>query len=374
MLIVQEVKTRKQKRDFLSFPIRLYKGCPYYGPNLYGDEKRLFDPNYFYYQTCEAVFYNCYRDGKMVGRIGGILQKAANEKWNQKRVRFTRFDLIDDLEVAKALLGAVEDWAKAKGMDEVFGPMGFSDMEKEGLLIEGFEEPTTLGENYNYAYYQTLLEQCGYGKEVDWIAHQVRLGEHTDVAKITRIVEKMMARHHLRYVTELSTNELLNKYGHKFFEIVEETYEPLYQTVPFLPEQIEDMIASFRLVLSKEYICLVVDEHDELVCFGVTFPHITPLLNKTGGHLYPWILPSLLHGLKHPKILEFGLIGVTKAYRNTGISWCPFLPLFPRLQSGEIEFCETNLNLETNQDILNTFSHFNVRDHRRVRAFIKKIA
>ena len=373
MITVLPVTTRKQRKEFLDFPLKLYKGCPYYAPNLYSDEAKIFDPNYFYYQTCDAKYWNAYRDGKMVGRIGGILQKAANKKWGQKRVRFTRFDLIDDLAVAKALLGAVEDWARSLGMEEVFGPMGFSDLEREGLLIEGFEEPTTISENYNYAYYQTLLEQLGYTKDVDYFAHQVTIQEGFDISKVERIVNKMMAREKLHLVQMKSTSKLLDRYGPKFFDIVEHSYDHLYQTVPFIDDQIKDAIESFKLILSTKYICLIVDENDDIAAFGLCFPHITPILNKTGGHLYPWILPQLLYRLKNPDVIEFGLIGVADKYKNSGIAWAPMIPALKMFQSGKIKYAETNLNLETNLDILNLFTHFNTRRHRKVRTFIRKI-
>lgn len=374
MIEIVEVKTKKQQKEFLDFPIKLYKGCPYYSPALYIGEKAIFKKDYFYYKTCEAVYFNCYKDGKMAGRISGILQKEANKKWKQKAVRFARFDLIDDLEVAKALLGAVENWAKEKGMEEIIGPLGFSDIEKEGLLIEGFEEPTTFSENYNYPYYQTLLAQCGYGKDVDWIAHQAFLPEDFDVDKTERVINKLMARMKLRYCQEKSVGKILDKYGQAFFDIVEESYKDLYQTVPFTPEQIKDTIDSFRLILKPDCIGLILDEKDEVVAFGVMFPMVAPILNKYGGHLYPWALPKLIHALNHPSVMEFGLIGVRDAYKNTGISWCPMIPLLKRMKSGEIKYCETNLNLEDNTAILNMLGRLKLRDHRRVRSFIKKIA
>ena len=160
MITVKEVQTKREQREFLNFPLDLYRGNPYFVPPLYGDEKKIFRKDYIYNDTCEAVYYNAYRDGKMVGRISGILQKAANEKYNEKRVRFTRFDAIDDQAVADALFGAVEAWAKARGMDTICGPLGFSDLEREGLLIEGFDQLSTFEEQYNAPYYQKLIENC----------------------------------------------------------------------------------------------------------------------------------------------------------------------------------------------------------------------
>ena len=373
MIEIREVKTKKEIKEFLNFPLNLYRGCPYYSPSLYMDEKKLFRPDYFYYKTSEAVFFNCYQDGKIVGRIGAILQKDANTKWQQKRVRFNRFDLINDLEVCKALLSAVENWAKQKGMEEVFGPMGFSDMEKEGLLVEGFEEPTTFAENYNFEYYKTLLEQCGYRKEVDWIAHQIWCPEDMDLDKIERINAMIMKRNKLHRLQQTSTDALLKRYGAAFFDIVEESYKDLYQTVPFTKEQIDDMIASFRLILSTDFIELIVDENDDVVAFGIMFPMISPILNKTGGKLWPWALPRLIHAIKHPKVMEFGLIGVRDKYKNTGIAWAAMTPLLRRMRNGEIEYCETNLTLEDNTAILNMLSKLKIRDHRRVRTYIKRI-
>ena len=348
MIEVREVKTKKEQRDFLNFPLKLYKGCKYYSPNLYISEKDIFKKDYFYYQTCDAVYYNAYKDGKIVGRIGGILQKSANEKWNQKRVRFTRLDLIDDLEVGKALLDQVEAWAKEKGMTEVFGPMGFSDMEKEGLLVEGFDEPTTFSENYNYEYYKTILEKLGYVKDVDWIANQVRDNPDFDIDKADRIVQKTMEKYNLHFCEFKNTNELLDKYGRAFFDIVEESYNRLYQTVPFTDEQIDEMIESFKLIISKDYITLIVDENDDVAAFGLMFPYVADVLNKTGGKLYPHILPQLLYRLKHAKVMEFGLIGVRDKYRKSGLSWAPMVPLARNLRSGKVKYCETNLNLEDN--------------------------
>ncbi|MDO4852615.1 MAG: N-acetyltransferase, partial [Clostridia bacterium] len=180
MVTIREVRTRKEQREFLNFPLDLYRENPNFVPPLYGDEKKIFCKNYVYYDTCEAVYYNAYRDGKIVGRISGILQKAANEKNHEKRVRFTRFDAIDDQEVASALFGAVEAWAKQKGMDTICGPLGFSDLEREGLLIEGFDQLSTFEEQYNAPYYQKLIEALGYRKEVDWTESKIYPPEKND--------------------------------------------------------------------------------------------------------------------------------------------------------------------------------------------------
>ena len=169
MIEVREVKTKKEQKEFLNFPLDLYDNNPYFVPPLYGDEKKIFKKNYMYLDQAEAIYFNAYKDNKIVGRISGIIQNAANEKNNEKRVRFTRFDSIDDQEVANALFSKVEAWAKEKGMDTVVGPLGFSDLEREGLLVEGFDQLSTFEEQYNYDYYPKLVENYGFVKEVDWL-------------------------------------------------------------------------------------------------------------------------------------------------------------------------------------------------------------
>ena len=169
MIEVRQVKAKKEIKEFIEFPLRLYKDNPYFVPPLYGDEKALFKSKTVYDDQCETVYFIALKDGKTVGRISAILQRASNEKWQQKRVRFTRFDCIDNQEVSDALFDAVENWAKQKGMNEIVGPLGFSDLEREGLLVEGFDYVSTFEEQYNFPYYQRLIENRGYVKEVDWI-------------------------------------------------------------------------------------------------------------------------------------------------------------------------------------------------------------
>ena len=173
MIEIRKVKTKKEQRDFVNFPLKLYKNCEFFAPPLYVDEMKMFKKNYVYYDQSISVFFNAYENGKIVGRIQGILQKASNEKWGQKRVRFTRFDSIDNQEVANKLFEAIEDWAKENNMTEIVGPLGFSDLEREGLLIEGFDELSTFEEQYNYDYYQKLIENLGYQKEVDWVERKL---------------------------------------------------------------------------------------------------------------------------------------------------------------------------------------------------------
>ena len=233
MLEVKEVKTRKQVKQFLDFPNQLYKGNPYYVPPIYSNEKKLFGNNHDYCDQAESVFYLAYRDGKVVGRISGILQKASNEKWGQKRVRFTRFDCLDDQEAATALFSAVEAWAKEKGMEELVGPLNYSDMEREGLLVEGFDYLNTFEEQYNYPYYEKLVTNFGFEKEVEWVEYRLTAPSPEYVDKLKRITEKVMERGGFHFGEAKNTKDFLKKYANDFFNVIDETYSHIYGTVPF---------------------------------------------------------------------------------------------------------------------------------------------
>lgn len=373
MIEIKEAKTFKQRREFLNFPLKLYKGNPYYVPPLYGDEKKIFRKDYLYYDQSEAIYFNAYKDGKMVGRISGILQKAANEKWKQKRVRFTRWDTIDDLEVSQALFKAVEDWAKEKGMEEVVGPLGFSDMEREGLLIEGFNELSTYEETYTYDYYPKHIDALGYQKEVDWTERKLFAPKEVD-PRIKKISDMMLARFNLHLAEINSTDEFIKVYGRQFFDIVDRTYNEIYQTVPFTERQIKNLIKTFRLVLDKKRVPMVLDENNRVVAFGLGFPSISKAVQKSSGHLTPGCLLRLLKAIKHPEILDFGLIGVLPEYKNTGIDWAILCHALDFLVSGEVSYAETNLNLENNLAIQNTWSRFDSIIHKRRRSYVKKIS
>ncbi len=367
---VLEVKTKKQIREFIEFPLKLYKDNPYFVPPLYSDEKKMFKKNYVYADQAEWVCFNAYKDGKTVGRIQAILQKAANKKWGQNRVRFTRFDAIDEQAVANALFEAVENYAREKGMDEVVGPLGFSDLEREGLLIEGFDWLNTFEEQYNYPYYQGLIENLGYEKEVDWLER--RLYKPTsDSAKIKSISERMMKKYNLHYMEKTNTNDFLKKYGDKFFQIIDTTYDKIYGTVPFTDGMRKIMIDNFRLIIDVRFVHAILDENDNVVCFGICCPAIGEAVQKSGGRLTLGALLKLLKILKKPKALDLALIGVIPEYESKGIATALLAMLMDMIE--KVDYAETNLNLENNLHVQNLWKHFDNVQHKRRRCFVKKI-
>ena len=372
MVEIREVKTKKERKEFVEFPLNLYKGNEYFVPPLYGDEMKIFSPNYVYYEQAEAVYYNAYRDGKIVGRISGILQKAANDKWGQKRVRFTRFDTIDDQEVATALLDTVEQWAKSKGMEEVVGPLGFSDLEREGLLIEGFDQMNTFEEQYNYDYYQRLIEAQGYTKDVDWLEHQIRVPKEGFDPRYKVISDKMLERYHLHFGKARNTRQFIRKYANDIFHIWDETYDQIYGTVPFTDKLKKSMIAQFKLLINMKYIRVLYDENNNLVAFGFMFPSISDAVRPSGGRLTLPCLIRVLRAIRKPKVVDLAIIGVTDQYKNKGLS-AAILASFGEEFGGSVEHGESNLMLEHNMPILNSLKYFDVVQNKRRRCFIKKL-
>lgn len=374
MVEIKEVKTKKQAKQFLDLPLKMYKGNPCFVPPIYSNEKKLFMGNHDYCDQAESVFYLAYRDGKVVGRISGILQNASNEKWNQQRVRFTRFDCIDDQEVANALFSAVESWAKEKGMTELVGPLNYSDMEREGLLVEGFDQLNTFEEQYNFPYYEKLVTNFGFEQEVEWVECRLTPPGPEYVEKMGRVVAKSMARGNFHYGEAKNTKDFLKKYADDFFDIIDKTYAPIYGTVPFTEKMKKSIMKDFKLIINLNYVAVILDKNDRPVCFGLCFPGFGKALQKSGGKLTLPTLFKILHAIKKPDSIDLALIGTLPEYRNAGLSHAIIYKLLPIMTEGTAKYAETNLMLTYNYNILNQWKNFNPVQHKRRRSYIKKIA
>ena len=372
MIEIREAKSRREQRRFLDFPIRLYRDNPYFVPPLYMDERKIFRKDYVYYDTSEAVYYNAYKDGVMAGRISGIIQHAANGKNGQKRVRFTRFDVIDDFEVAKALFDAVEKWGASKGMDTICGPLGFSDLEREGLLIDGFDQMSTYEEWYNAPYYADFIDRLGYAKEVDWNESRITAPADYD-GDLDKLSDFIMKRYKLRFGPAKNVNDFLDKYADGLFEILDKSYDQLYGTVPFTDGMKKLMIDNFRLLISLDFVAVVLDENDKVVLIGVTLPSIAEAVQKSRGRLTPSCIYRILKSKAKPEIVDLALIGVDPEWLNRGVSTTVAAALVHMLQRPGIKYAETNLNLEDNYAIQNLWKRFGREIHKRRRSYVKKL-
>lgn len=372
MLTVKQVSTAHDRREFIEFPLRMYKNCPYFVPPFYADEKKLLKSGGCS-DIAESVFYLAVRDGKTVGRIQGIIQKQYNEIHSVSQMRFTRFDCIDDQDVADALLGAVEAWGLEHGMNEICGPLGFNDLDREGLLVEGFCENSTFEEQYNYEYYEKLLENNGYMHDVDWVEYELRMPEKRN-GMLSRVAKRTMELHKLHIAdTNLPKKKYIEKYRDGFFECLDVCYRDLYGTVPISKEAQDELVNQFMLIVNKEYAVFICDENERVVGFGLCFPGIGDAVKKSGGRLTPSTLVKILKTVKNPETIDLGLVAIRPEYQNAGINAVIIDGMLEILEKGKVKKCETNLNLESNTAVRAQWKYFNARQHKRRRSYKKNL-
>ena len=372
MIEIKTVRTKKQQKEFLEFPLKMYRNNPFFVPPLYVDEKKIFRPDFVYNDTCTSEYFLAVKDGVTVGRISAIIQNASNEKTGEKRVRFTRFDSIDDKEVAKALFDAVEDFARSNGMDTVCGPLGYSDLEREGLLVDGFDELSTFEEQYNAEYYGDLVEECGYSKEVDWVESKIYAPDE-GIEAMEKTAQFVMKRYNLHIGEAKSVSDFLKKYADGFFELLDIAYDGLYGTVPFTDGMKKMMMDNFRLIIDLKHVVVVLNEENKIVCLGICFPSLAKALQKSQGRLTLLALFRVLKAIKHPEIIDLGLIAVHPDYLNKGVNAIVAAGLMKMLTEDGVKYAETNLNLENNYAIRNQWKHFKSVQHKRRRSYVKKL-
>lgn len=372
MVNIVKVETKKEQKKFVDFPLKLYKGNENFVPPLYSDELKMFKKNYVYNDQCKSIFFNAYKDNVHVGRIQGIIQNASNEKWNERKVRFTRFDSIDDQEVADALFNAVKKWALENEMEYLVGPLGYSDLEREGLLIEGFDELSTFEEQYNFPYYSKLIENIGFVKDVDWVERKLYAPKELD-EKFEKLCSYILRKNKLKIVETKSTSDFIKRYGEKLFKVLDKTYDNLYGTVPFSDGMRKMVISNFKLILNKKYYAVIVDSDDNVVCFGICIPSIAKAVQKSNGHLTIPTIIRILKAKNNPEILDLGLIGVLPEYQMKGVASVLVYEIMKYLLNGELKYAETNLNLEDNISIQNQWKSFDNILHKKRRSYIKKL-
>ena len=372
MVSVREVKTNRDIKEFIELPLRMYRGCQWFVPPLYRDEKKLLKSGGNTEKT-ESVFLLAERDGKTVGRIHALIQKQHNEKHGCAQMRFTRFDCENNTETANALFSAAEKWGIERGMSEICGPLGFNDLDREGLLIEGFEENSTFEEQYNYPYYADLLESLGFQKDADWVEYELKKPEKRN-EMLSRVAKRSLEMNHLHVAsTDLPKRAYIEKYRDGFFDCLEVCYRELYGTVPLPKETQDELIDQFLLIVNKKYLVFICDEQDRVVGFGLCFPGIGDAVKKSGGRLTPMTLLRLLKTVRRPKTIDLGLVAVRPEYQLAGLNAVILNGLLDILDEGDVKICETNLNLETNTPVQAQWKYFCARQHKRRRSYIKKI-
>jgi hypothetical protein len=372
MLEIIQIVDKKYRKEFVQLPLKMYKGNRYFVPPFYADEMAMFTDKNIYSKMCDHAFFIAKRDGKVVGRIQGIIQNKFNALYNTKQARFCRFDCEDNQETASALFDAVEKWAKSMGADHIIGPSNYSDQEREGLLIEGFNYLSTFEEQYNYPYYQKLIENCGYEKDVDWIEN--RLFQTNQNKKTLEILaQRALKDYDLRVANVgLSMKEIIKKYAKGIFECLDECYSPLYGYVPFSDEMRNQMIQQFKLVLDKRYFTIIVNKEDKVVACGFCIPGIGKALQKSGGRLTPAAIVRLLKTIKNPESVDLALVGILPEYRKSGVAAFVMQKLQEISEIPSVQYMETNLCLEENTNIWTLWKRFDKIQHKKRRSFIKK--
>ena len=352
MVEIREVKTRKQLKEFATFPLKLYKNCPYYVPSLRSDEMSIMDAKKNHnLKYCDVKCFLAYKDGKLVGRIAGIIHREVNRIWNKKSVRFSRFEAINDLEVFKALLSAVKDFGKQEGMSVMQGPWGFNDTDREGMLTEGFDRVSTYATNYYYPYFSENMRKLGYEDDSKWIEMQFTIPK-IPYEKPMRLAEKLKERYKVKDVTEeMSLKKVVKTYGDEFFETFNQAYKDIDGFVPIAGEEKENVLKQFATVINPRYFSLLIDEKGHCAGFAVVLPSLCKALKKHGGKLFPIGFIDILRSIKHPKELEMALIGVRDDYKNSGINGIMITKIMLNVMKDGITHIESNPMLESNYNI-----------------------
>ncbi len=372
---IVKVTTLKELKTFIRFNYKLYKGNPYFVPELYEDMMgTLRKDRNAAFEFCEADYFLAYRDGELVGRVAAIINHRANEKWNTKAVRFGWIDFVDDINVAKALLDAVEEWGRQRGMKEIQGPLGFTDFDPEGMLVEGFDRIGTMATIYNYPYYPQHLEALGYCKDVDWVEYLFKVPEK-NWEKAERLSALISRRYNLHVVRCRSKRKLARQYGKALFELVNESYSPLYGFSPLSDRQIAQFVEMYVPLIDLRLVSLIADADDNLVGIGVSLTSYAEALQKSKGRLFPFGWVHFIKPLfdRKPKRLDFLLMAVKPEYQNKGVNAMIINDLLPRYLEMGVYDIESNPELELNTKIQSQWEMFEKDQHKRRRAYKKEL-
>lgn len=374
-IIIKEIRTKAERRLFVDYPNRLHGDNPSFVPAFFGDDMADWDPDRNpAFSYCDAKAFLAYRDGEIVGRIGAIISYKANEKWGNNRMRFSQADFIDDYEVSEALFGAVEDWAREKNCDELHGPLGFCDLDREGMLVEGFDRRSMFITYYNEPYYIEHMERLGFEKDTDWIEHLLPLGDENDpnYRKLQRISETMLRRTGFHKV-ELRHRRDYKPYIRKAFELVNIAYAPLYGVVELTEDQTKKYADKFIPLIDPDFCCFIVDDNDELMGFGVGAPSMAEAMKHCRGHLFPFGWTGILKSLRKNDTLDLFLIALRPEYQKTGLNGVIMEHLYTGCIRNGIKWAETGPQLEYNNKVHSQWKMFGVQPHKRRRCFVKKL-
>jgi hypothetical protein len=372
---VRTIESKKDLKRFVKFPFKIYKGSANWVPLMIMDDMEVFSPKKNpAHERADSRLFLAYKDGKPVGRIVGIISRVANEKYQTRNIRFGWFEAINDYEVAEALFKAVENWGKENGMETVTGPLGYTDLDPEGMLIEGFDELPTIASNYNHPYYQELLEKYGFEKEIDYIEFKAKIPSEDEIpAKLLRLADRIKQRGSLK-VLEFKRKRHMMRRGEELFYLLDEAFDEIYGSVPLSDKQIKYYVNKYIFYVHKDLLKAITNEKDEMVGFMIAMPSLSRAFQKAKGRLFPFGWYHLLKALKTYETLDFYLAGVKKKYRGIGVDLLMVIEVAKSAHRMGFKYSESNLELETNTKIHGLWKYFNPTQHKRRRIFKKRIA
>lgn len=364
------VTTRRELRKFVKFPFTLYKDCRQWVPPLISDEMNTLraDRNPAF-EFCQVKYWLAFRNGEVVGRIAGIINQRCIDKWKHRYARFDWVDFIDDRRVSSALFQAVEDWALSQGMEGVNGPMGFTDLDPEGLLIEGHDELGTILMLYNHAYYQDHIEALGYGKDTDWLEYEIKAPVSIP-ERVQRLQDMVLKRSGLTLVKARRSREL-SKYVKTVFDIINETYTDLYGFVEYTDKQIQAYAKQYFSFIDPKYSKMIVDQNGRGVAFCVALPSLSKAFQRARGRLLPLGVFHILKALKRPKAIDLGLVAVRREYQKMGLHAILMAEVTKSAIADGVRTAESAAELEENEEIHALWKHYETRQHKRRRAYLK---
>ncbi|MDR1004502.1 MAG: N-acetyltransferase, partial [Prevotellaceae bacterium] len=373
-ITIKKVTTRRELNRFIRFNYQMYKKNPYSVPDLFDDMLNTFNKKKnAAFEFCEADYFLAYRGEKIVGRVAAIVNSRANATWDRRIVRFGWIDFIDDPEVSAALIGTVEEWGKERGMTQIQGPLGFTDFDAEGTLIEGFDQLSTMATTYNYPYYQSHFEHLGFEKEADWVEFKIYIPE-TIPDKHLRIANLVQRKYNLQIKKFTSRRKIAREYGQAIFDLMNEAYKPLFGYSALSQGQISQYVKMYLSVLDLRMVSLITDAEGTLIAAGISMPSLSVALQKAHGRLLPFGWYYLLKALfmkRRSKVLDLLLVAVKPEYQNKGVNALIFTDLIHVYQQLGFEYAESNPELELNGRVQAQWEYFHTEQHKRRRAFIK---
>ena len=366
--------TRSQLKEYVKFGIDLYKGNDFFVPPLIYDEIDTLSPDKNpAFEYCTAKSWMAYRDGKPVGRITGIVNSIVNDRTGSHDLRFGFMDFIDDDEVVDALFNELMRWGKSQGLNSIVGPMGFSDMDHEGMLTYGFDELGTMATIYNYPYYPRHMERLGFRSDAEWVEYRMTVPDRIP-NQLQRVGDIVRRKYRLRTIKFTSSKKLKEQYGQALFELINEAYDSLYGYSPLTKRQIDYYISLYLPILRLENVCVIVDADDKLVGVGISIPSLSRALQKSRGRLFPFGWTHLLKALYRPNdTVDLLLVAVKPEYQSKGVNALLFTDLIPVYIKNGYRWAESNPELAENENVQQQWKFFERRQHRRRTAFRKDI-